>query len=101
MRHVNPHARVAVCGLIASYNGVASTLPDMRTVLVMQVKIQGFILPDDEEIWSAALAELVPLVASGALRYRETIAEGLESAPEAFIGLLAGRNVGKQVVRLG
>jgi NADPH-dependent curcumin reductase CurA len=52
------------------------------------------------ELWPDALRELGALVAAGELKYRETIAQGLESAPEAFIGLLKGRNVGKQLVRL-
>jgi len=52
------------------------------------------------ERWAPALAELAELAASGKLRWRETIAEGLERAPEAFIGLLKGRNLGKQLVRI-
>lgn len=100
MRHVNPFSRVAICGLIASYNGQPSTLSNMRTILVMQVRMQGFIVPDDKLVWREALAELTPLVASGAIKYRETVAEGLDAAPDAFLGLLAGQNLGKQVVRL-
>jgi NADPH-dependent curcumin reductase CurA len=51
-------------------------------------------------VWPEALAELGTMVATGALKYRETIATGLESAPEAFLGLLKGRNFGKQLVQL-
>ena len=100
IRRVNPFARVAVCGLIASYNGEPTALPDMRTVLVMRVRIQGFIVSDHLDIWPEALKELAGHVATGRLKYRETISAGLESAPEAFIGLLQGRNFGKQVVKL-
>jgi NADPH-dependent curcumin reductase CurA len=52
------------------------------------------------EVWPAALNELGTLVAEGRLRYRETVAEGLDAAPEAFLGLLKGRNFGKQLVKL-
>ena len=51
-------------------------------------------------VWPEALKELGGLVATGKLKYRETVAEGIESAPEAFLGLLKGRNFGKQLVRL-
>lgn len=93
-------ARVAICGLIASYNGAPTMLPDMRIVLVSRSTIQGFVCSDDMSYWPAALSELGDLVNSGALKYRETISEGLEAAPEAFIGLLSGRNFGKQIVKL-
>ena len=53
------------------------------------------------DVWPQALRELTDGVASGRLRYRETIAAGLASAPQAFIGLLNGRNLGKQLVALG
>lgn len=93
-------ARVAICGLIASYNGAPTILPDMRIVLVARATIQGFICSDDMSYWPQALKELGDLADSGDLRYRETVSEGLESAPEAFIGLLSGRNFGKQIVKL-
>ena len=52
------------------------------------------------EVWPEALKELGTLVATGKLKYRETVAEGIEAAPEAFLGLLKGRNFGKQLVKL-
>jgi NADPH-dependent curcumin reductase CurA len=97
---LNDFARVAICGLIASYNGVPTPLPDMRIVLVARATLQGFIVSDDMSIWPQALSELANLVDSGALKLRETVSEGIERAPEAFIGLLTGRNFGKQVVKL-
>ena len=62
--------------------------------------MQGFIVSEHMEFWPEALAELGSLVASGKLKYRESIAQGIAAAPEAFIGLLKGRNFGKQLVRL-
>jgi NADPH-dependent curcumin reductase CurA len=97
---MNPFGRIALCGLIAGYDGDAIPLANVRALLVMRLKVQGFIVSDHMDIWPQALAELGQGVASGKIRYRETIAEGLAAAPEAFIGLLAGRNFGKQLVRL-
>lgn len=97
----NAFGRVALCGLIAGYGGEDIAMANPRLILVNRLRIQGFIVSDHPEDWPAALAELGGLVARGELKYRETVAEGLHSAPEAFIGLLQGRNFGKQLVRLG
>ncbi len=69
-------------------------------ILMQRLKIEGFIVSEHMEVWPAALAELGGLVASGKLRARESIALGLENAPEAFLGLLKGKNFGKQLVKL-
>ncbi len=100
LARVNAFARIAVCGLIASYSGASIPVNNFRSVLVNRLKIQGFIISEHPDIWPKALAELGELVAGGRIRYRETVAQGIESAPEAFIGLLQGRNFGKQLVKL-
>jgi NADPH-dependent curcumin reductase len=64
------------------------------------LKIEGFIVSEHMEIWPEALAELGQLVATGKLKPRESIAQGIEAAPEAFVGLLKGRNFGKQLVKV-
>jgi NADPH-dependent curcumin reductase CurA len=69
-------------------------------ILVSRLLIQGFIVSEHMDLWPQALKELGGLVASKQLIYRETIADGLASAPEAFLGLLKGRNFGKQLVKL-
>ena len=97
---MNPFGRIALCGLIAGYNGEDIALRNVRALLVSRLKVQGFIVSDHMDVWPAALAELGRGVATGKIRYRETVAEGLAAAPEAFIGLLAGRNFGKQLVKL-
>jgi hypothetical protein len=97
---MNPFGRVALCGLIAGYNGEDIALQNVRAMLVMRLTIRGFIVSDHMDAWPPALAELGRGVATGRIKYRETIAEGLAAAPEAFIGLLAGRNFGKQLVKL-
>jgi NADPH-dependent curcumin reductase len=67
---------------------------------VNRLKVEGFIVSEHMEVWPEALTELGTLVATGKLRPRETIAEGIAAAPEAFLGLLKGKNFGKQLVRL-
>ena len=96
----NAFARVALCGMIAGYNGEPIPMAYPQLILTNRMKLQGFIVSEHMEQWPAALTELGGLVATGKLKYRETIAEGLASAPEAFLGLLKGRNFGKQLVKL-
>jgi NADPH-dependent curcumin reductase CurA len=100
MRGANDFARIAICGVIASYDGAPPPRIDLFSLLRKRMKAEGFIVSDHLPLWPTALAELAGLVASGRLRYRETIAEGLENAPEAFLGMLKGRNFGKQLVKL-
>jgi hypothetical protein len=100
LSRINPFGRIALCGLIAGYSGQDIPIHNVRTLLVMRVKLQGFIVSEHPEIWPQALAELGQGVATGRIKIRESIAQGLESAPEAFIGLLQGRNFGKQLVKL-
>jgi NADPH-dependent curcumin reductase len=98
--HMRAFGRIALCGLIAGYDGVQIPIRAPQYFLSSRLKLQGFIVSEHLDVWPTALAELRELVASGRLTYRETIAEGLDSAPEAFLGLLKGRNFGKQLVRL-
>lgn len=100
LRRMNAFGRIALCGLIAGYDGEPIPVTNFRAILVSRLKVQGFIVSERPEDWPAALKELGEAVATGKLKYRETIAEGLASAPEAFIGLLKGKNVGKQLVKL-
>ena len=96
----NAFSRVAMCGMIAGYNGEPIPLAAPQLILVNRMKVQGFIVSEHMQHWPAALKELGGLVATGKLKYRESVAQGIESAPEAFIGLLKGRNFGKQLVKL-
>jgi NADPH-dependent curcumin reductase CurA len=97
---MNTFGRIAVCGMISGYDGAPIPLANPQLILVSRLKVQGFIVGEHMEDWPAALAELSGLVGSGKLRPRESIAEGLAAAPEAFLGLLKGRNFGKQLVKL-
>ncbi|NJD31385.1 MAG: NADP-dependent oxidoreductase [Gammaproteobacteria bacterium] len=98
--NMNPFGRIALCGLIAGYNGEDIPIHNVRNLLVMRLRMQGFIVSEHLDVWPQALQELAAGVASGRIKYRETVAEGLAAAPEAFIGMLAGKNFGKQLVKL-
>ncbi len=101
LARTNAFGRIALCGLISDYNAADPyRLKNLRMVLINRLNIRGFIVSDHADQWPAALQELARLVATGRLKYRESIAQGLDHAPEAFIGLLRGRNFGKQLVKL-
>ncbi|HQQ69925.1 MAG TPA: NADP-dependent oxidoreductase [Alicycliphilus sp.] len=96
----NAFARVAVCGMISRYDGQPQPLQNPALILINRLRLEGFIGSEHMEVWPEAFAELGQLVGSGRLRPRESIAQGLAAAPEAFLGLLKGRNFGKQLVKL-
>ena len=100
LARMNAFGRIALCGMISGYDGQPIPMQQPQLLLQSRLRIEGFIVSEHMEVWPEALKELGMLVATGKLKYRETIAEGIESAPEAFLGLLKGRNFGKQLVRL-
>ncbi|MCU0814830.1 MAG: NADP-dependent oxidoreductase [Burkholderiaceae bacterium] len=100
MLRMNAFGRIAMCGMISGYDGQPIPMANPALILVSRLKVQGFIVSERMDLWPAALKELGTMVATGKLKYRETVAQGIESAPEAFLGLLKGRNFGKQLVKL-
>jgi NADPH-dependent curcumin reductase CurA len=100
LARMNDFGRIALCGMISGYDGKPIPLQYPQLILTSRLRIEGFIVSEHMEVWPEALAELGRLVTEGKLKYRETIAQGLEAAPEAFLGLLKGRNFGKQLVKL-
>ncbi|MDO8719511.1 MAG: NADP-dependent oxidoreductase [Polaromonas sp.] len=100
LSRMNAFGRIALCGMIAGYDGQPVPMAYPALLLTNRLKIQGFIVSEHMEVWPEALKELGTLVAAGKLRPRETVAQGLEAAPEAFLGLLIGKNFGKQLVKL-
>jgi NADPH-dependent curcumin reductase len=100
MLRMNAFGRIALCGMIAGYDGKPVPMLYPQVLLNSRLMIQGFIVSEHMEVWGEALKELGTLVATGKLRPRESIAQGIESAPEAFLGLLKGKNFGKQLVKL-
>lgn len=105
---LNTGARIPVCGLISQYN--ATTLPDgpdrlgqlMGTILIKRMTVKGFIIFDDyAHRYNEFAKDMSQWLHDGKIHYREQIVEGLDKAPQAFIGLLQGENFGKLVVRVG
>jgi len=100
LMQINDFGRIALCGMIAGYDGAPMPLANPTVILWRRLKIEGFIVSEHMEVWPDALKELGSLVATGKLKPRETIAQGIAAAPEAFLGLLKGKNFGKQLVKL-
>lgn len=97
------HGRIAVCGLISQYNladGEKDAVRNLAAVISKRLRLQGFIEPDHKHLYPQYEAWVLPYIRDGTLAYVEDVAEGLESAPKALIGLFHGRNVGKQLVRV-
>ncbi|HSZ29218.1 MAG TPA: NADP-dependent oxidoreductase [Pseudonocardiaceae bacterium] len=100
LARMNAFGRIALCGMISGYDGDPIPLTQPLLILRSRLTLRGFVVSEHKEYWPQALEELGTMVATGKLKYRETVAEGLASAPEAFLGLLKGRNFGKQLVTL-
>ncbi|WP_423708141.1 NADP-dependent oxidoreductase [Undibacterium sp. WLX3042] len=100
LARMNPFGRIAMCGMISGYNGEPIAIKNARVFLTMRLTMRGFIVSEHMDLWPQGLKELGTLVATGKLKFRESIAEGIAQAPEAFIGLLKGQNFGKQLVKL-
>jgi NADPH-dependent curcumin reductase len=100
LARMNAFGRIAVCGMIAGYDGKPMPLAAPALILMSRLKIEGFIVSEHMQVWPEALKQLGGLIASGKFKPRESIAQGIEAAPEAFLGLLKGKNFGKQVVKL-
>lgn len=100
LTRMNAFGRIALCGMIAGYDGQPLPLTYPQLILTNRLKIEGFIVSEHMEVWPEALKELGTLVGTGKLKPRETIAQGIAAAPEAFLGLLKGKNFGKQLVKL-
>ena len=100
LTQMKPYSRIALCGLISQYNTAPWPMQNISSVLMNRIRMQGFIVSDDLGRWPPALKELVGHVASGRIKYRESIVEGLAAAPAALISLLKGGNFGKQLVKL-
>jgi NADPH-dependent curcumin reductase CurA len=101
LRRLNPFARIPMCGLVSQYNEVSPyAVKSFASLLVNRVKLEGFIVSDRMARWPEALGALGGWVAEGKLKYKETVSEGLRSAPKAFLGMLRGENLGKQLVRV-
>jgi NADPH-dependent curcumin reductase CurA len=103
---MNVHGRIPICGMIAWYSGTGADLSSdpkllpkiWRTILVNRLSLRGFIIFDHYDRFPQFIEEVSQHIAKGRVKYRETISQGLESAPQSFINLLKGGNFGKQLV---
>jgi NADPH-dependent curcumin reductase CurA len=102
LKRLNPFARIPLCGFVSQYNEKTPyAVKNFGSLLVNRVKLEGFIVSERMARWPEALGALGGWVAEGKIRYRETVADGIRSAPGAFIGMLRGENLGKQLVKVG
>jgi NADPH-dependent curcumin reductase len=98
---LNDFGRMVMCGMVAEYNDTEPRPgPNLMAAVRKRLKIEGFIVSDQWQRWGEYRTMAAPLVRSGALKYHEDIVDGLDRAPDAFIGLLQGKNFGKLLVRL-
>lgn len=104
---MNPFSRIPLCGMISQYNATeAAPGPDKsgimwRAMLVNRISVRGFIVTDHWDDYMKFLGEVAPLIKAGKINVKESVSEGLATAPDAFIGLLSGANFGKQIVKVG
>ena len=103
LANMRMNGRIPVCGMIAQYN--ATELPpgpkNIINVIPMRLRIEGFIVSDYFSMTPDFIADMTKWVAAGKMKWKETILDGIENAPKAFIGLFKGDNFGKMLVRLG
>ena len=103
MPRMNLGGRIPVCGMISAYNtpGARSTgVTTLSNMIYMRVRMEGFVVPDFEDQRAEFESDMKGWLASGEMRYRETIMNGIERAPDALIGLMSGENIGKMLVKL-
>lgn len=102
VRRINPGARIALCGQSSQHN-LEAPEPGPRwlsRLIARRAKVQGFVVSSYAERFAGAIERLASWLRQGELRYREDVAQGLESAPQAFIAMLRGGSRGKQLVQL-
>ncbi len=98
----NTHARITVCGMISQYNATEATPAprNLAQLIAKRLTIRGMLVSDHSHLADQFIAEVGPWVAEGKLRYTETMVEGLQNAPQAFLDLLSGGNTGKMLVKI-
>ena len=97
--HMTLHSRIAACGMISRYNlEQPEGVRNLMCLITKQIRMEGFLVFDYYHLYPKFLAMIIPQIKEGKITYVEDIAEGLENAPRALMGLFSGRNIGKQVV---
>jgi NADPH-dependent curcumin reductase CurA len=101
LEHMNPRGRIVLCGMISQYNASAPSGPsNLRLAVRKRLTLQGFIVSDHLDRQTQFYADMAAWMAAGKMHWQETIVDGIENAPRAFIGLFSGDNTGKMLVRL-
>lgn len=106
LSNMHDHGRIALCGMIAWYSGqgIETAAPGpfiWRQILVKRLRVQGFIIFDHPDRFRPFVKDVAPIIADGRIQYRESVTEGLENAPAAFMSMLEGGNFGKTLVKVG
>jgi len=99
---LNPQGHAAICGMISAYNATEpNPAPrNLAQIIGKQLTLRGFLVTPHYDLYDAFVGEVGGWIAAGELKFDETVVDGIDAAPEAFIGLLAGQNTGKMIVRL-
>jgi NADPH-dependent curcumin reductase CurA len=101
LEHMNPRGRIVLCGMISQYNASAPSGPsNLRLAVRKRLTLQGFIVSDHLDRQAQFYTDMAAWMAAGKMHWQETIVDGIENAPRAFIGLFSGDNTGKMLVRL-
>ncbi len=100
LEHMNPYGRIVLCGMISQYNETSQGPSNLRFAIRKRLTLQGFIVSDHTDRQPQFHADMATWIASGKIKWEETIFEGIENAPNAFIGLFTGDNMGKMLVKL-
>jgi NADPH-dependent curcumin reductase CurA len=100
LRRMNTLGRIPVCGFISGYNSGHSNVGNLSNIIYSRVMLRGFVAPDFMHLYADFQRDMAGWLKAGKVKYQETIREGIAAAPEALIGLMAGQNAGKMLVRL-
>jgi NADPH-dependent curcumin reductase CurA len=103
LANARDHGRFVICGMIAGYNdeGGADAARNLARIVINRLSLRGYIVLDHYDLLPAFTAEMTKWIAEGRIKWRDTVVEGLDNAPKAFLGLFSGDNVGKMLVKLG
>ena len=99
---MKPFGRIVLCGMISQYNAVTPyALPNLFLAITNRLRLHGFIVRDHYDTLNEFHSSMIKWINEGKIKWKETIVEGLENAPNAFIGLFKGENFGKMLVKIG
>ena len=100
---MNTFGRIVLCGMISQYNLTSTPIGPSNLFLVVpnRLKLQGFIVRDHYDMLNEFYADMSNWIGEGKIKWRETVIEGIENAPKAFLSLFKGENIGKTLVKIG